>query len=656
MVDRLFVLIRTIFCVVAGPWVLALSLLVAAVGPGTAQEKLSPERTLATRTGWWLHWDTTPQELGAAIERTKSRILDLDINSASPLKVSATLVENSGPYASSWWWYVDQTNESLGKLLQQNKARLTDLNAYRVNGQLRFAAVMVPNSGPNSTGWWWYFDQSAEALGKLLDQNKARLVDLDAYTSGNQTLYAAVMVSNQGPKGTGWWWYLGQTPDQIGKLLDANKARILRLKRSAGGGQRFDVIMVSNSGSESVRWWWYLGQTPEKLAELAGRFNARLIDIVAPARGSNYAGLMIDNGMPRTGDCGGQMAGVDRIVTDWMKRYGLPGASVAVTKGDRLVYACGFGYADLAKLDVVEPRDRFRIASITKLLTASAIRQLVADKKLTLSDKMLDRLGSAKPSKPYKDSQLDDITIQHLLDHQAGWNTRKLGFDPMNHSKEVAEALGIARPSSCRDNITYMFKNQALNYPPGKPITSPEADRRANYSNFGYCILGRIVANVSGQSHEAYVKQALLSPIGITRMQVGRSLIGGRAANEAHYYDAPFADEVDSVFPPHQKVPAPYGAYHVETGDADGGWIATAMDTARFVRFITPAPLGDGGGFEGGLAGTSTRVFRTGDVVIAVLFNTNLPNGADFGKLTNDIIASVSTWPTSNLWSKYGYR
>jgi CubicO group peptidase (beta-lactamase class C family) len=628
---------------------LALASLVAAASPGTAQEKLAPERALATRTGWWFYTNITPQELGAAIERTKSRIVDLEINSVSPLKVSATLVENSGPYASGWWWYVDQTGESLSKLLQQNNARLTDLNAYRVNGQLRFAAVMVTNTGANGIGWWWYVDQTPEALGKLLDQNKARLIGLDGYTSGNQTLYAAVMVSNQGPKGTGWWWYLGQTPDQVGKLLDANKARILRIKRSNGGGDRFDVIMVPNTGAEGVRWWWYTGVSAGNLVELAGRYNARLFDVATSADGTNYTGIMIDNGMPRSGDCGGQMAGVDRIVTNWMKRYGLPGASVAVVKDSRLVYACGFGYGDLAKVDTVEPRDRFRLASISKPITETAIRKLADDGKLKVGDKMLDRLGSAKPSEPYADSQLKNITIQHLLDHQAGWNTKKLGFDPVNHSEEVATALGTSRPASCRDTITYMFKNHKLSYPPGSPPAG-----EGNYSNFGYCILGRIIEAVSGQTYEAYVRQAILSPVGITRMQIGHSLIEGRAANEVYYYDVPFARTVKSIFPSKDQVPAPYGAFNVETGDSNGGWIASATDLARFARFAT----GRGWGYEGGLPGTATRVIRDGDVVVVVLFNASLqlPTGVGFHTLTDDMVASVSTWPTGDLWSKYGYR
>jgi CubicO group peptidase (beta-lactamase class C family) len=631
----------------------ALAVLVAAASPGTAQEKLAPERSLSTQTGWWLYPNVTQQELAAALDKTKSRIVDLELNAVAPLKFSATLVQNSGPYASGWWWYVDQTGESLGKLLTQNKARLTNLNVYRVNGQLRFAAVMVSNTGANETGWWWYFDQTADGVRKLLDQNKARLVELQAYSAGNnQILYAAVMVSNQGPKATGWWWYLGQTRDQIAKLLDANKARILKLKHSVGG-QLYDVIMVANpAGPENVGWWWWTDVPTGNLVELAARFHSRLFDVVPPVIGTtSYAGVAVDNGMPRSGDCGNPNAGADRAVTNWMKQWGIPGASVAVLKSGNLIYACGFGYADLAKVETVQPSHRFRLASITKLLTATAIRRLAADGKLNLSDKMLDRLGSAKPSGDPKDARLKDITIQHLLDHKGGWKRTDLGFDPMNHSDVVASALGVPKPSTCRDNITYMFKNHMLNFAPG----TEEA-----YSNFGYCILGRIVDAVSGQNLEAYVKQSLLSPIGITKMQTGHSLIGGRLPDEVHYYDLPFAGTVKSIFPPQGQVPAPYGSFHAETGDADGAWIATAIDTARFVHLLKPEPLGDGGAFEGGLPGTATRVWRKGDFVVAVLFNGGWPekdakgNNIEFFRLTDDIAAGVSG--SGNLWSKYGYR
>jgi CubicO group peptidase (beta-lactamase class C family) len=123
-----------------------------------------------------------------------------------------------------------------------------------------------------------------------------------------------------------------------------------------------------------------------------------------------------------------------------MKKYNIPGAAATVVKGDKLVYACAFGYADLKSGAEVKPQDLFRLASISKPITSSAIRKLRDDGKLSFSDKMLDRLGSAKPDEPYKDDGLEDITIQNLLDHKGGWNLGKMGFDPMFYSDSSTPA------------------------------------------------------------------------------------------------------------------------------------------------------------------------------------------------------------------------
>ncbi len=622
-----------------------------AVSSAAAQEKVIHERTLTQPTGWWQYHNVTPQQLSGFVDQHKARIIDLDVNDASPLRVSAALVANSGSYASGWWWYYGLTAQQVSDKLNEHKARLLDVDPYLVGGALRFAVVMLPNTGAGAVGWWWYYGQTPQQLSAKLDEHKARLVDLERYRDGNQVRYAAIMVSNQGAKATGWWWYYGQTADQVPQRIKQHDARLLDVERyGAGGNQRFDIVLVPNTGSSAVGWWWYYGLSGEQLLEESRRHGARLFDIEPPQDGaSGYAGIMIDNGMTRNGDCGGQMANVDGEVVKWMKKYNIPGAAAAVVKGDKLVYACSFGYANLKSGAEVKPQDLFRLASISKPITSSAIRKLRDDGKLSFSDKMLDRLGSAKPDEPYKDSRLKDITIQNLLDHKGGWNLGKMGFDPMFYSDQVAAALGTSRPSSCKNIIRYMFQKVKLSFAPGGGIDDKD------YSNFGYCILGRIVEARGGKSYQKYVRDEILAPINITQMRIGKSLASGRFANEVQYYDVEFAKDVNSVFDGEpKKVQWPDGGFYLEAMDAHGGWIASAPDIARFARFANPAPYGGGNwAFEGGLPGTRTRVDRRGDVVVAVLFNTSPVE--DLDKLVDNVIAGVSAWPSKDLWKKYGY-
>jgi CubicO group peptidase (beta-lactamase class C family) len=626
----------------------------AIASQSAAQEKVVSERTLTTKTGWSQYHNISAEQLSGFIERDNARIIDLDVNDASPLRFSATLVANSGPHASGWWWYYGLTEAQVNAKLAENTARLIDVDPYMVDGALRFAVVMKPNTGPDATGWWWYYGQTPATLSAKLDEKKARLIDLERYKDRGETRFAAIMVSNLGPKATGWWWYHGQTAAEVTQRINTHKARLLDVERhGAGANQRFDIVLVPNTGPSAIGWWWYFGVSAQDLLEMARRHGARLVDIEPPKDGaSTYAGFMIDNGMVKNGDCGGAFAGVDKRIVDWMKSQEIPGASAAIVKGDKLVYACAFGYADLKTGREVKPKDLFRIASIAKPVTSSAIRKLEADGKLARSDKTLDRLGAFKPDEPYKDDRLDDITIQHLLDHKGGWNWKKMGFDPMFYTDQVATALGTARPSTCTQNIRYMFQNIDLSFAPGGGIDDKD------YSNFGYCILGRIVHARSGQTYESYVQQKVLDPIRITDMKIGKSRASGRFPNEVQYYDKPFAKDVTSVFDGDpQKVQQPDGGFHLEAMDAHGGWIASALDIARFARFADPAPYGGGNwSHQGGLNGTSTIVSRSGDVVISIFFNAaNTADATAFSKLAKDSTDSVSSWPSTDLWGKYGY-
>ena len=82
-------------------------------GPANAQEKVVTERTLTQRTGWAQFANVSPQKLADEVKARKARIVDLDVNSTSPLRLSATLVNNSGPHQSGWWWYYGQTADQL---------------------------------------------------------------------------------------------------------------------------------------------------------------------------------------------------------------------------------------------------------------------------------------------------------------------------------------------------------------------------------------------------------------------------------------------------------------------------------------------------------------------------------------------------------------
>jgi len=643
----------------------ALLLPVTSVPASLATDPAIPERTLTDSTSWWWYYGQSESSLKSAYDRNRARIIDIEVESASPYRFSAAMVANSGPYASGWWWYYGQTESSLKDRYQRNRARVLDLEVYQVNGRTRFAAVLVPNTGSGAVSWWWYYGLTFDGIGQRLSQHNARLIDLDTYVVNGQRRYAAVMVSNTGALARGWWYYINVTADFIATKLSENRARLLDVERL--GSDRFMAIMVRendlNSGRDVVlyqnssqfavldrdddtatRVWWYHGVSSAEIQTIWRRHWGRIIDVesVGTGRSRTFSVLLLDNGIRTTGQYVASLASFDTRMIDLVKQWSVPGAALAVVKGGRLVLARGYGLGDLEQGTAAEPDDLFRIASVSKPVTRSAIFRLRNEGKLALTDKAFDHLASLKPNQ-LADSRINDITIQHLLDHTGGWDIDKLGFDPMFYSDQVASALGTSRPSSCSNVIRYMLGNHALNYTPGMTYA---------YSNFGYCILGRIVETVSGQTYENYVRQMILNPTGITGMRIGRTLLSGRFPGEVKYYDRPLASLASSVFPSGpNSVPWPYGGFHLEAMDAHGGWIASAVDLARYALNATPTPYSGNWAFEGSLPGTRSRVVRSGDLIMAAVFNTRPIE--DIDQALNQASAAVNAWPGHDLFGLY---
>jgi N-acyl-D-amino-acid deacylase len=395
------------------------------------------------------------------------------------------------------------------------------------------------------------------------------------------------------------------------------------------------------------------------------------------------------NEIPITGIPVPGMESFDRIVTDLMAKWQIPGGQVAVTKDGRLVFAHGYGQADVDLKQPVQPDSLFRIASISKPITAVAVLKLAEEGRLDLDAKAFRILDHLKPPTGASvDPRMWDITIRELLQHSGGWDRTK-SFDPMFISTEAAQAVGVAPPASCETIIRYML-GQRLDFDPGTKYA---------YSNFGYCVLGRIIEKVTAQKYEDYVRANLLGPIGIADMRIGHTQLKDRAENEVHYYDYLGAPLVQSVFPDvTSAVPAPYGDFYLEAMDSHGGWIASAADLVRFAvsidgerqpAFLTPEsvqimtsrpapPLWVGEDYwygmgwmirpiegtsanwwhAGSLPGTRTLLVRTyHGLSWAALFNTRPPPDVD-SEIERELDDSlwqaanaVTAWPTNDLFA-----
>ncbi|MGA2864407.1 MAG: serine hydrolase domain-containing protein [Verrucomicrobiota bacterium] len=273
----------------------------------------------------------------------------------------------------------------------------------------------------------------------------------------------------------------------------------------------------------------------------------------------------------------------DREMERFMSARKVPGGALAVLKDQRLVYVRGYGWGDREKKEPVKAESLFRIASISKPFTAAAVLKLSESRRLDLEAPVLElvRLEPVLAKGKQPDARWQRVTVRHCLHHTGGWDRAASG-DPMFRSGEIARAVGVPAPANQEAIIRYLL-GQPLDFEPGA---------RYAYSNFGYCLLGRVIERVSGQPYEQFVRQAVLAPMGIRRMRLGVSLASGRAEGEVRYY-TPNNRRSPSVFPGQPaKVPEPYGSFCLEAMDAHGGWLASAVELARFAAALQ-APAGN---------------------------------------------------------------
>ena len=333
------------------------------------------------------------------------------------------------------------------------------------------------------------------------------------------------------------------------------------------------------------------------------------------------------------------IAVVDNAVNSFMQKYSIPGVSIAVTRNDKLIYVKSYGKMSAADNTPIANNHLFRIASISKPITAVGIMKLLEANKLTMDSKIFGAgsiLENDFPSS--KIASVSDLTVRHLLHHTSNlWPND--GNDPMfrqqnmNHQQLISWTL---------DNYN------------GNSVRGVH-----RYSNFGYCLLGRVIEKLSGKSYEQFIKDEVLKPAGITGMLIGGSTLGERKANEVLYTGQDGFD--------------PY-IYNIQRMDSHGGWLATATDLARFMsrvnglagkpdilqpatistmttRSVPSSNYASGWGVNdanhwwhtGGLPGTATEIIRAANGFGWVILCNSRNNG---GAFSNDLDGLL--WPFVN--------
>jgi CubicO group peptidase (beta-lactamase class C family) len=247
-----------------------------------------------------------------------------------------------------------------------------------------------------------------------------------------------------------------------------------------------------------------------------------------------------------------ELAAISGVAREFMAQFNVPGFSVAISRHGRFVYRGAFGFADRAKQEKLTPDHLFRIASTTKPITSVAIFSLIEQRRLQLDAPIFGDSGilGFDYATLYPDP-VKQITLTHLLTHTSGGWTKGQG-DPMFLNPKMNH----------RELIAWTLAHQPLKNPPGTHY---------GYSNFGYCLLGRVIEKITGRNYAEFVRQEVLAKCDVREMQLAGNTLAERAPREVVYFG--------------QQNQNPYGM-SVRRMDSHGGWIGAPTDFVQFLMHV----------------------------------------------------------------------
>src|SRR6266567_4523517 len=170
---------------------------------------------------------------------------------------------------------------------------------------------------------------------------------------------------------------------------------------------------------------------------------------------------------PGSGPIVPELAPFEQAMTNFLAAHNFEAGTLALMKNSKLVFRQGYGWRDTNFTTVIHPDNLFRLASVTKTLTASSIYKLIAAGKITTSTKVFDYIGIVPCNGTLGDSRITNITVQSLLDRAGGWNQYTSPVaDPLFHTITASTNMGLNYPAGPADLIAWMF-SKPLDFAPG---------------------------------------------------------------------------------------------------------------------------------------------------------------------------------------------
>jgi CubicO group peptidase (beta-lactamase class C family) len=368
---------------------------------------------------------------------------------------------------------------------------------------------------------------------------------------------------------------------------------------------------------------------------------------------------------PASGPIVPELAPLEQAMTNYLVAHKFEAGTLALMHDSKLVFRQGYGWRDTNFITVIHPDNLFRLASVTKTLTASAIYKMIGAGKFTTNTTIYSYLGIVPWGGLLGDSRITNITVQNLLDHSGGWNkdTSPVG-DPVFRTIQISTNLGLNYPAAPTNVISWMF-SKPLDFTPGTTNV---------YSNFGYSLLGRVIEKASGKSYINYMQQDLLGNagltniLGFTNVMQSHSRPRDLAPWEIWYADVPQFLPASAVdFPTNLTARFIDGGDYYESYDSFGGLSASANGLCHYLLNYLEGNIARPTGatfswnyiFYGSLPGASSMLIQsinqtsttTNGLEFAALFNerdsaSELDNTDAYNAIIN-ATTNITSWPTN---------
>ncbi len=605
----------------------------------------------------------------------------------------AFLWQPTGSRRFQWEEHRDLTSSELRARSQDVKdsgLRPSDVEAYETDQGTRYAGVWVENS--EGIGWWADHDMTSEEYGQAFENLRAsgyRLVDMEAYSTSAGLRFAAIWY--QSCDNDNWRQLRNMDREDYQMEVDSRAELGFRVvdfeSYETGAGQRYAAIWQKIAPGRA--WAVRTDRTLNGFLNYHHQYvdeGLRLIDFESydTPNGVRYAGVWAQN--EARYDYPFRMA-VDTVIQNYRTTHGLPGISVVVMQGDSLLYQRGFGWADSAKAKRAYSGTVYLTASVAKVIGATIAARLEERGEIDLSNPTSDYIPGLPAQHTHTVEQL--LAKTGCVPHYA--EATPTQPDTTRVYAYQMDALKAPTVVGNNQNPVQMWADTLLgNCTPGQHY---------RYSTHGYTYVGAALEEVTGKPIADIIANELTEPFGLTSM---RTVTSEKWGGYGGLGVPPFDLAQGYVWNGTASVTRDY---ENTTWKVLGGGLQTnALDLARFgmltlhgaivsdttrlwtdltvgasswnrsvsrlrptglgwaVSPLTPAMLVSGTrqnragaehGGDGRGAGTLIRLYRDGDLVIAILTNqqrsSTLVNAA--GNPTGHPIESLATAIATRIFS-----